>query len=63
MRSSANALCPNPKYVQDPTDTRYSIADVFVNVCGLVEGSAEQIAEVILCFSLHFFVTLNLQFQ
>ena len=42
MRNSGEAQCPSPKYVEDPTDTNYSIQDVFFNICGLVEGSTAQ---------------------
>lgn len=39
MRQSGEAQCPNPKVVQDPTNTDYSIQDVFFNICGLVDGT------------------------
>lgn len=39
MRSSGEAQCPDPKYVDDPTDTDYSMQDVFLNICGFMEGS------------------------
>lgn len=39
MRQSGEAQCPNPKYVNDPTNTNYSIQDVFFNICGLIDGS------------------------
>lgn len=39
MRKSGEAQCPYPKHVQDPTDTNYSIQDVFFNICGLIDGS------------------------
>lgn len=39
MRSSAEALCPNPKYVEDPTNTEHSIEDVFFNICGFADGN------------------------
>lgn len=42
MRSSAEALCPLTKYVQDPTDTQYSIAEVYFNICGFVDATEEQ---------------------
>lgn len=38
MRQSGEAQCPNPKQVQDPTNTYYSIQEVFFNICGLVDG-------------------------
>lgn len=46
MRNSGEAQCPSPKYVQDPTDTNYSIQDVFFNICGLVEGSTADLLSV-----------------
>lgn len=46
MRSSGQAHCPLPKYVQDPTNTTYSIEDVFLNVCGFVEGNLLEQLEV-----------------
>lgn len=38
MRNSAEARCAVKKYVEDPTDTCFSIQEVFFNVCGLVEA-------------------------
>lgn len=46
MRSSAEALCPIPKQVRDPSDTRYSIEEVFFNICGFTEGNRLQKMEV-----------------
>ncbi|XP_037049151.1 uncharacterized protein LOC119083535 [Bradysia coprophila] len=45
MRSSGEALCPVTKRVQDPTDTNYSIAEVYFNICGFVDGTNEQILQ------------------
>lgn len=39
MRISGEAQCPIDKHVEDPTDTNYSIEDVFFNICGLIDGS------------------------
>jgi len=39
MRQSGEARCPSPKHVEDPTNTAYTIQDVFFNICGLVDGS------------------------
>lgn len=46
MRSSAEARCPVPKVVEDPTDTTHPMTDVFLNICGLVQGNLLQIAQV-----------------
>lgn len=46
MRNSGEAQCPSPKRVQDPTDHKYSIQEVFFNICGLVEGSTTEVAYV-----------------
>jgi len=40
LRESSEARCPSPKYVQDPTNLNYTIQDVFLNACGLVDGNA-----------------------
>jgi hypothetical protein len=42
MRNSGEAQCPSPKYVEDPTDYSYSLQDVFLNICGFVEGDNTQ---------------------
>lgn len=39
MRISGEAQCPIDKHVEDPTDTNYSIEEVFFNICGLIDGS------------------------
>lgn len=39
MRSSGQAQCPQQKVVADPTDTNYSIQQVFFNICVAVEGT------------------------
>lgn len=46
MRASGEAQCPLPKFVEQPNSTDYSIEDVFFNICGLVEGSWWQFAQV-----------------
>lgn len=38
LRASAEAQCPRPKYVQQPNNTANSIEDVFLNICGVLEG-------------------------
>lgn len=66
MRNSGEAQCPNPKYVKDPTNTDYSIQDVFFNICGLVDGGWYNQISVCLSFlrKLHsltiFFLEWNL---
>lgn len=50
MRQSGEAKCPSPKYVNDPTNTNYSIQDVFFNICGLIDGSLmDQISVSLTC--------------
>ncbi|XP_037049159.1 uncharacterized protein LOC119083545 [Bradysia coprophila] len=44
MRTSSEALCPSPKHVQNTTDERFSIEEVFFNVCGIVAGPVETLA-------------------
>lgn len=43
---SSEASCPKNKPVANPMDKRYSILQVFLNICGLNEGSAKDKNEV-----------------
>lgn len=46
MRWSSEARCPIPKRVENTMGTRYTIQEVFYNVCGLTEGNSTQRIEV-----------------
>ncbi|KAJ6637988.1 hypothetical protein Bhyg_10720, partial [Pseudolycoriella hygida] len=37
LRESSEANCAVRKHVQDPTNWRYTLQEVFFNICGLVE--------------------------
>lgn len=52
MRSSAEARCPVPKVVEDPTNTTHPMTDVFFNICSTVQGNPLKIAQVSLGYNI-----------
>lgn len=62
MRASGEAQCPLPKYVQEPNNTMNSMEDVFYNICGIVEGSWWEFAQVSLVVSSNSILCYKKQF-
>ncbi|KAG4079205.1 hypothetical protein HA402_015861 [Bradysia odoriphaga] len=49
LRMSPVARCPKNKHVENTLDRSFSISDVFLNVCDLIEGSAQDKSEGFSC--------------